>query len=123
VGKSQPLATPAASVTLDANGNGVTSLGPTRVREHWQVTSASVKTGQLASAITNDANCIISIGPTIATSTFVSQSITGSSGDTCGLGGWDITPGYSVWAQWLAGDPGAVATLTLLANYSIGPPE
>ena|SRR5579862_165087 len=127
-GTPQPLAQPVANTTLDGSGNGSAQLGPTRPREHWQITSASVKTNQppagsgQAGAIVNDAICYLYVGSSINTATFVSKTITGSSGDTCPLAGIDIQSGMYVWVQWEMGDAGASATLTLLGTYTFGPP-
>jgi hypothetical protein len=107
-----------ASVTLDGSGNGIASLGPTRVREHWQLVSASVK----ASSNVKEAQCSLYVGPSISPSSFISQTATGSSGDTCSLGGNDIQTGMQVWAQWTGGDAGAIATLTPNGSYSLGAP-
>ena len=120
---AKPLSQPFAQVTLDGSGNGIASLGPVKVREHWQLISASVKTTQLPSAIVNDATCQLYIGSNINQGTFVSKTITGSSGDTCPLASQDIQPGMQVWAQWIGGDAGATAVLTLTGTYTTGSPS
>lgn len=116
-----------ASVTLDANGNGIAQLGPQRVREHWQVTNAAVKVagtvlqnGMLVPK--NQAQCSVYFGTALASSTFLGNTASGSTGDTCGVG-QDLQTGQSVFAQWNGGDPGAVATLTVFGTYSIGAPQ
>ena len=115
----QPLGPVSANVTLSGTGGGTASLGPTRVREHWQLSAASVAANQNP---TNQATCKLYVGSTIGSGTFISQTATGSSGDTCGLGGIDIQSGMRVWAVWTGGDAGQIATLTILATYTIGAP-
>lgn len=123
MGATQPLPQPFAQVTLNGSGAGIISLGPTRVREHWQLISASVKTTQTPGTVVNEAICQLFIGNSISQATFVSKTVQGSSGDTCGLGGQDIQPGMSVWASWTGGDAGAVAVMTIAGTYSIGVPS
>lgn len=123
MGATQPLPQPFAQVVLDGSGNGVASLGPVIARQHWQVLSASVKTTQPTGTVVNDAACDLYVGSNINQSTFVSHTITGSSGDTCGLGSQDIQPGMQVWAKWTGGDPGATAVVTVSGTYSSGAPS
>jgi hypothetical protein len=115
----QPLpGPPSATVVLDVNGNGTVSLGPTRVREHWQPASANVK----VSTNNNEAVCRVYAGPAPADAYFQSSTLTGSTGDSCPLG-IDIQTGMSVWAVWQDGDPGATATLVVPGTYTIGAPS
>ena len=123
MGATRPLAQPFAQVTLDSNGNGIANIGPVVSRQHWQLISASVKTTQTPGTVTNDALCDLYVGSNVNQGTFVSHSITGSSGDTCGLGGQDIQPGMQVWAVWTGGDAGATAVLTISGTYSSGAPS
>lgn len=106
------------SVTLDGSGNGTANLGPVRVREHWQIQGVGVK----ASSNVNEASCSIYIGTSVSEATFVGNTLTGSSGDTCGCAGMDIQPGQQVFAVWEGGDAGATATMTIFGTYSIGSP-
>jgi hypothetical protein len=108
-----------ANVVLDVNGNGQVSLGPMRPREHWQLTGAGVS----VSTNVKEARCAIYAGPQIAASTFFGQTYTGSTGDTCGLGGLDIQSGMMVFAKWTGGDAGSTATLTVYGTYTIGVPS
>lgn len=107
-----------ASVTLDGNGNGTAQSGPGRVREHWQVSGAAVA----VNTQNKEASCSIYIGSNADSTSFVGNTITGSSGDTCGCAGIDIQPGQFVFAIWEAGDPGSTGTLTVFGTYSIGSP-
>lgn len=109
---------PSNNVVLDGSGNGTVSVGPTRPREHWQVLGASVK----VSTNNLEARCSIYVGPQVADPYFISTSITGSSGDSCGLGNKDIQSGQQIWAVWTGGDPGSIATLKVEGTYSYGGP-
>jgi hypothetical protein len=108
-----------ASVTLDGSGNGIASLGPVRVREHWQLAYAAVA---VATHVL-EAQCQLYIGPAANAANFVSQTVTGSTGDTCALGGVDIQPGQQVFAKWTGGDANKIATITVNGTYSIGGPQ
>jgi|SRR5215469_11067979 len=107
------------TVVLDGSGNGVASLGPARIREHWQLTSAAVR----VATNTAEATCDIYVGSGINQTTFFAHSILGSTGDTCGFGGLDIQPGMRVFANWLGGDAGQIATLTIQGTYTVGSPQ
>jgi hypothetical protein len=117
----KPLSQPFATVILDGSGNGVASLGPQRVREHWQPTGASVS----VATQTNEAQCSIFMGTTMNATTFLGQTATGSSGDTCGFAGGnqDMQTGMKIFAQWKGGDPGSVATVIVNGTYTIGAPS
>ena len=114
----RPLPQPFAQVTLDGSGNGTASLGPVRVREHWQPASASVK----VSTNVLEASCAVYLGSTINDVTFMSQSITGSTGDTCGFANNDMQTGMRIFAVWKGGDPGSIATVIVNGTYTIGTP-
>jgi hypothetical protein len=106
-----------ANVTLDVNGNGIVSLGPQFVREHWQPGAAYV------SVTTNvlEASCEIFLGSNIVSSTGLAQTSKGSTGATCSLSG-DMPTGYQIWAVWAGGDPGSQATLRVTGTRTIGDP-
>lgn len=114
----QPLNNIFATVILNGSGNGVASIGPGRVREHWQISSVYVN----VSTNNNEATCTVFVGSTLNSSTAFGTTFTGSTGDTCGIG-IDIQPGMQVWAQWSGGDPGSQATVNLTGTYSIGAPQ
>lgn len=117
-----PLASKFATVTL-AGGSGVASIGPNRVREHWQLSAASVSVTFTGTGPVSESVCRLYIGSNITSATFVSQTQTGSSGDTCGLGNIDIQPGMLLWASWTNGDTGQIATITAVGTYTIGSPS
>jgi hypothetical protein len=108
-----------ARVTLDGSGNGQASIGPTRVREHWQVESVSVS----ATSAVLESQAVLYVGSNAQASQFTSQTATGSSGDTCPLNNMDIQSGTRIIVKWLGGDAGAVATLVVKGTYTIGSPS
>jgi hypothetical protein len=113
-----------ASVTLDSNGNGTATIGPRRVREHWQLNYAAVSVTPPAGQQfpVKDAQCSLYMGAGASPGHLISQTGTGSSGDTCGLGGMDMQSGSVLIAVWTAGDAGQVATLSVGGSYTIGSP-
>ena len=115
----KPLNQPFARVTLDSNGNGTASLGPQRVREHWQPTSASVS----VATNTKEAQCSVYMGTVANSTTFLGQTATGSTGDTCGFNGQDMQTGMQIFAVWKGGDAGSVATVVVNGTYTIGVPS
>lgn len=114
----RPLSQPFATVTLDGSGHGIASIGPTRAREHWQPSSASVSVATQA----NEAQCSIFMGTVRNSTTFLSQTFTGSTGDTCGFQGIDMQTGMLIFAEWFGGDPGSVATVMVNGTFTIGAP-
>jgi hypothetical protein len=108
-----------ASVTLSGSGNGTAQIGPSRVREHWQVSAVAVS----VATQTKEASCSVYIGTSVGPATFVGNTATGSSGDTCGCGGIDIQPGTLIFAVWENGDADETATITVFGTYTIGSPQ
>jgi hypothetical protein len=96
-----------ASVVLDGNGNGICSVGPQIVREHWNPTNVAVS----ATSFVKDAQCNVYLGTTPTAGQLVLSTTTGSSGDSSGASGIDMQPGQLLIAQWKGGDVGATATL------------
>ena len=117
MGKPQPLWQPSASVTLDGNGNGQAAIGPQRPREHWQVTSANVSVGTNV----KESVCTAYMGVAPTPASFMSSTVTGSTGDACGIN-QDMQTGMQIFAVWQGGDPGAIATVVVNGTYSIGEP-
>lgn len=99
----------AASVILDASGNGTAAIGPT-VQEMWSGLSVYV------SAATNvvEAQATLYIGSGISPGTAVAQTATGSSGDTwSGQSNIQVYLGQRLTVRWQGGDPGALATMSV----------
>jgi hypothetical protein len=107
-----------ASVTL-VGGAGIASIGPQRVREHWQITSIAVNVATNVA----EASCSLYLGSTITSSVFLGTTATGSSGDTYGMGGQDIQPGQMIFAQWAGGDATSQATVTIQGTRTNGAPQ
>lgn len=118
MGKPQPLDV-FANVVLDGSGNGIARIGPTRVHEHWQPSAVfvSVTTHVL------EAQAALFVGSTTNPNEQYSQTGTGSSGDTCSMGGIDLQSGTYILVQWTGGDAGQTATMRVLGTYSIGVPS
>lgn len=115
----RPLPQPFGQILLDGSGHGVAQIGPQRVREHWQPVSASVK----VSTKVSEAQCTVFMGTTKNDATFLGQTATGSSGDTCGFLGQDMQTGMQIFAEWTGGDPGSLATVVVNGTYTIGAPS
>jgi hypothetical protein len=119
----QPLGPATASVALaGGTGSATANIGPVRVRENWQLTACGVKAtfpGNQTSP-TNDTECFLYAGSSAGPTTFVGKSVTGSSGDTCGLTGVTLQPGQQIWCVWVGGDAGQIATMTVYGTYTIG---
>lgn len=96
-----------ASVVLDASGNGVTSIGPRIVREHWNPTNVAVS----ATTAIKDAKCDVYLGSSPIAAQLVLTTATGSSGDSSGASGIDMQPGQLLIAKWTGGDVNATATM------------
>jgi hypothetical protein len=105
-----------ATVVLNSNGNGIASCGPLVVRQHWQPTAVAVSVGTNVS----EAQCSIYYGTTVGSGTFLGQTATGSTGDTCGIAAIDLPPGAQIWAQWKGGDAGSTAVMVVQGQYSTG---
>jgi hypothetical protein len=110
------------SVLLNGSGNGSVSIGPQRVREHWQVQSVAVSVAFPANQDkpTNESKCAVNVGSPPATpGNFYGQTPTGSTGDTCSVG-TEILTGQLIIVTWTGGDPGELATAVITGTYTIG---
>lgn len=101
-----------ANVTLDANGNGTVSLGPSVVREFWKPTGATVS----VSTQNREASCSLYLGATLTGAQKLGATSTGSTGDTYGFADFEMVPGQVLFAQWSGGDAGATATLNVYGS-------
>ncbi len=103
-----------ARVTLNASGVGTIRFGPGRPREKWTVTRVSCQ----ASSNTKEAQFKLyrgSVGP----GTFISGSVSGSTGDTDDTLREALNSGEYLTGQWTGGDVGAVATVTYWGNIGL----
>ena len=105
-----------ATVVLNATGQGVASLGPTRVKEHWQPISVfvSVDTQVL------EATAALFVGTTFQSATQMGTTSLGSNGDTCGTPGLELPAGYQIFIQWTGGDAGSTATMHVIGQTTFG---
>src|SRR6266568_4621969 len=98
-------------VRLDGSGNGQVKLSPYGARNgglSWGVdaVAVSVETQVLEALCSVYVSYgVIQADPT----TLVGTTVTGSTGDTCGVG-QDIRPGDWVLVKWFGGDAGKIAT-------------
>ena len=100
-----------ASVTLDGSGNGTLKMVPYSGMLTWLPDVVSVK----ASTNISEATCRIYRGPDTSDQWFVDGTFSGSTGDaTDRIGGREVdTHGNALWAVWVGGDAGAVATMRI----------
>lgn len=113
-----PLKGQYANVTLDGSGNGITKLGPISAREIWHPANVhvSVNPGQ----VTNEAQCLVYMGDSVNPNNFRDGTLSGSSGDsTDALNADEIVIGQYIFAQWIGGDPGFIATIVVTGTKDI----
>lgn len=114
--KLKPPAT--NTVKLDGSGNGTTKVGPISGREIWYPSNVhvSVNPGQ----VTNEAQCLIYVGTGVGSNTFRDGTLSGSSGDSSdAVNADEIKVGEYVWAVWIGGDSGQIATLVVTGDKEI----
>lgn len=110
----------APAVTLDADGNGTTRIGPVSAREWWSPAVVSVRTNQAIADITSEAACRIFCGSDTSEQNYVDGTLSGSTGDSTGnVAGQEIQVGQYIWAQWTGGDPGAQAWLNVSGTKNL----
>lgn len=111
-----------ASGLLDASGNGLAVCGPSGVGNIWTPAQVAVSTS------TSDSTPIafLYLGPLLPLAALqalmntaqVTQLGGTSNGanDSIGLNGVQVPQGQALIVQWLGGDPGATATMTVTGN-------
>ena len=102
-----------AIVTLNADGNGMVTLGPSSPGTVWMPTSCVISATSNNSGTTQFAM----YQNYIADATFAGGSLTGSN-DTASL---DMTlyPGQTILGVWSGGDAGATAVLTVYGQQQV----
>jgi hypothetical protein len=105
----------AASVILDASGNGMAQLGPQLPGTSWQVATVAVS----VATNVNEAQCYLYAGISATAGQLIGATSTGSTGDSDDLAGQGIWPGQSLIAVWAGGDPGAEATLSVFGTQNV----
>lgn len=101
-------------VTLNGTGTGTVSFGPGRPNEKWTVTRIGV---QVSSAVL-EAQAKIYRG-TVGVGSFISGSVSGSTGDTDDSLNETLWSGETLSVQWTGGDAGAVATVTYWGTINV----
>lgn len=94
-------------VTLSASGSGTVRFGPDRPNVQWTVTRVSCQ----VATNTNEAQFRLYRG-NAGTSTYISGSVSGSTGDTDDGLSEVLQAGEFLTAEWTGGDVGAQATVT-----------
>lgn len=107
------------NVTLDVGGNGTTSLGP-NVGEQWTISNAAIRTSTATDPNVNVPSCNIYVGAAPLPQFLVDGTFTGNLNSTDAAGAFPITAGQKIWAEWLNGDPGSVATLSITGTVETG---
>lgn len=106
-----PLIGQTAVITLNGAGNGTAKIGPLSAREVWYPENVAVKAN---SNPTNEAQCLVYVGPDTTQPNFLDGCIDGSTGDNTGkVNGREIRCGHFIWAVWSGGDANVQATLTV----------
>lgn len=100
-----------ASVTLDSNGNGLVFLGPSNAAQVWKPSNAACA----VSSNTKEPQFYLYNGRTIDPTRRIGGTWTGSN-DADNLSGIVLYPGSVLTGQWIGGDVGAIATLSLTGD-------
>lgn len=106
----------AASVILNSQGNGTAHLGPLTAYESWQPSTGAVS----VATNSNEAQCAIYMGDQPVQQNLVGTTLSGSTGDSTGLGGLvPMQTGQYIWAVWTGGDPGSLATIKVQGSKNL----
>jgi hypothetical protein len=103
------------SVVLDGSGNGIVTLGP-RIGQRWNVLTAAVSIPNAVKI--PQAN--IYIGGSASPGNLVDGTFTGNLDSTSKTANYQIPQQESIIAQWIGGDPGATATLSITGIMTYG---
>lgn len=99
-----------AQVTLNGSGYGAIRIGP--AGEQWWISRTMVR------ASTRVKEATTTIYQTNIGANFQRDiTYTGSTGDTSDTN-FHLTDGDCLWVEWVGGDPGAIATVTVSGNRS-----
>lgn len=114
MGNTAPLNT-MEQVTLDSNGDGQVSAGPTGFGETWTNVQASVH----CATNTTEATCKVYAGAAASPQFFADGTTWGSTGDSSTNLPPVITGGQQVFAVWSGGDASTTAYLTLTGTRNV----
>jgi hypothetical protein len=99
------------SVKLDGSGDGSTAgVGPTAQGESWNVSLISVKCSSNASE---------AIASVFLQNALLGTTTWGSTGDSDSAISQQVMGGQVITASWTGGDPGAVATVTVMGTREV----
>lgn len=110
-----------AQVVLDGNGDGIASVGPGAPGHVWYPTQVSINmTGNIPDAGNgNISQVIVYAGNDTSSLSVADSTYNVNTNSTQNLGGIAIYPGQSVSAQWIFGNPGAVATINVTGTRTV----
>jgi hypothetical protein len=107
-----------ASVTLDSNGNGTVSLGPSVPGEVWLPDSCSISaTGSIP--VTGTPVLFLYAGEGVSAGSFVDSTYNVTGASSSMISGKTLYPGQQVFAVWSGGPPGQVATLVVKGTRKV----
>jgi|SRR5882762_6629951 len=109
----------ANNVTLNGSGNGTTSLGPLN-GQTWNVNNVGIQTNTRTNPNAAVPECSIYIGGAPIAAFFIDGTNTGNLDSTDRTASFPITQGNRIWAVWTGGDPGSVATLSIVGTVETG---
>lgn len=102
----------AASVVLDANGNGTVSLGPKIQGQKWNLSVAAIRT----STANKIPQCSLYMGGPPDPSNMIDGTYSGDLNSSSRVDAFPLFPGQKLYAVWTGGDPGATATLSVVGT-------
>lgn len=108
------------NVVLNGSGDGTASLGPSVPGERWQLSSAAIRTNTASNPAVAVPECRLYIGGAPLDQFLVDGTFTGSLNSSDAVAGLPVGNGQKVFAVWHNGDPGSVATLTVIGTREVG---
>lgn len=112
-----PIGNGVATAVVNAQGQAVAFVGPSGLGTRWYVKKGDIST---TTGANDTSTCQIFIGPSVAGMDQFSagQSYAGG-GDTFGLAGEDLQPGWYITAIWSGANPGDTATLRVTGDQVV----
>lgn len=95
------------TVTLDANGTGTVSFGPTRANTYWFIRTLSVS----VSSNTHEPTASVYRG-SVNPGSLITATYSGSQDTDSDVNDNPLYPGEVYTCQWTGGDSGAIATIS-----------
>lgn len=105
---------PVATVVLDGSGNGQVSLGPPQGTK-WAPRLATLAT----STSTKTPQGFLYRGSPSGPLQLIDQTFLGNAASSQKVAGAIYFPGQLLWAKWVGGDPGALATLQVFGQQGL----